>query len=75
MALISPESAWTTVGFAYPAFGSAPMDFVTTAPAPFWAMSCRVSTVYPRMPEAKAVGLRSFKPGMFVVNKLLLKGV
>jgi len=26
------------------------------------------------MPEAKAVGLCSFKPAMFTVNKLLLKG-
>jgi hypothetical protein len=40
MAFISPNFAWTTVGFGYPIRGVSPMDFVTTAPAPPSAMLC-----------------------------------
>jgi len=42
------------------------IDFVTTAPAPWFIASCRVVVVSPSMPAASMVGLRSCRPAISV---------
>src|SRR5439155_3975885 len=69
-----PTSSSTIVGFVFPARGSGPIDFVTTAPAPALYTRSSVPPVSSRKPDASIVGFRSFNPAIVVETFGTIRG-